>query len=59
MVGGLGDLQGSTNVDDGFALADQLLSVLELADDLLGCVAGSFHCGVPGTVWPDEDSQSP
>jgi hypothetical protein len=22
-------------------------------------VAGSFHGGVPGPVWPDEDSHSP
>jgi len=39
-------------------LGDQLLSGLELADDLLGCVAGSFHGEVPGPVWPDEDSHS-
>jgi hypothetical protein len=40
-------------------LGDQLLSGFELADDLLGCVAGSFHGGVSGPVWPDEDSLSP
>jgi hypothetical protein len=45
--------------DDGLALGDQLLSGLELPDDLLGCVTGSFHGGVPGPAWPDEDSHSP
>ena len=52
----LGHLNGAADVGDGLALGDQLLSGLELADDLLGCVADAFHGGVPGPVWPDEDS---
>ena len=59
MVGRLGDLDRPADVGDGFALGDQLLSRLELADDLLGCVADAFHGGIPGPVWPDEDSHSP
>ncbi len=59
MVGGLRDLQGFTDVDDGLAMGDQLLSGLALADDLLRCVAGSFHGGAPGPVWPDQDSHPP
>ena len=59
VIGRLGDLDGAANVSDGFALGDQLLSGFELADDLLGCVADSFHGEVPGPVWPDEDSHSP
>jgi hypothetical protein len=59
VVRGLGRFQGSTEVGDGLALGDQLLSGLELPNDLLGCVEGSFHAGVPGQVWPDEDSHSP
>ncbi len=55
----MGDLQGSTNVNDGLAMGDQLLSILELANDLLRCVAGSLNGGVPSPVWPDEDSHSP
>jgi len=53
------NFMGSTNVGNGLALGQQLLSGFELADDLLGCVASSSHCGVPGSVWPDEDSHSP
>lgn len=39
VLGRLGDLDSAANVGYGFALADQLLSGLELAVDLLGCVA--------------------
>ncbi len=67
VVGGLRDLQNLAGLCDGLALGNQLVSYsllrrslrLELADDLLGCVSGSFHGGVPGPVWPDEDSHSP
>ena len=52
-------LDDAADLDDGLALRDQLLSDLELADDLLGCVADAFHSEVPGPVWPDEDSHSP
>ena len=58
VVGGLKTLQGSANVGDGLALGNQLLRGLELADDLLGCLSGSLHGGVPRPVWPDEDSLS-
>ncbi len=57
MIGGLGDLQGSTDVDDGLALGDQLVSRFEFADDLLSCVAGSFHGEGLRVVWLDEDSR--
>ena len=59
VVSRLGDLNGAADVGDGLALGSQLLSGLKLADDLLGCVADSFHGEVPGPVWPDEDSHSP
>ena len=59
VVGRLGDLNGAADVGDGLALGDQLISGLELADDLLGYVADAFHGEVPGPVWPDEDSHSP
>ena len=59
VVGRLGDLNGAADVGDGLALGDQLLSGLELADDLLGCVADAFHGEVPIPVWPDEGSHSP
>jgi hypothetical protein len=58
VVGGLRDLQNSAGLCDGLALGNQLVSRFELADDLLGCVTGAFHGGVPGPVWPDEDSYS-
>jgi len=48
VVGRLSDLQGTAYISNDLALRQQLLSGLELADDLLGCVAGSFHCGFPG-----------
>ena len=35
-----------------------MLDGFELADDLLRGVTDSFHSGVPGPVWPDEDSHS-
>jgi len=59
VVGGLGYLQHPADLGDGFPLSDQLLRSLELADDLLGFVVGSFHGGVPGPAWPAEDSHSP
>jgi hypothetical protein len=59
VVGWLKDLQHSAGVCDGLVLDKQLVSRFELADDLLGCVKGAFHGGVPGPVWPDEDSHSP
>ena len=58
MVGRLGGFDRPAYVGDGFPLGDQLLSRLELVDDLLGCVAYVFHGGIPGPVWPDEDSHS-
>jgi hypothetical protein len=59
VIGRLRDLNGTANIGNGLALSDQLLSGLELADDLLGCVADSFHGEVPCAVWPDEESHSP
>lgn len=67
MVGGLGHLNGAGDIGNGLALGDQLLSGLELADDLYsfgeafgyGCVADAFRGEVPGPVWPDKDSHSP
>ena len=49
-------LDGAADVGDSLALSDQLLSGFELADDLLGGVAESFHGGVPDPVWAAEDS---
>ncbi len=59
VVGRLSDLDGATDLGDSLALGDQLLRGIELADDLLSRVADRFHAGVPGPVWPDEDSHSP
>ena len=59
MIRRLRHLDDAADLDDGLALGDQLLSGLELADDLLGCVANAFHGEVPGPVWPVEDSHSP
>ncbi len=59
VVDRLRHLDHAADVSDGLALGDQLLCCFELADDLLGCVPGAFHGGVPGPVWPDEDSHSP
>lgn len=58
MVGRLRHLDDTADVSNGLALGEQLLSGLELTDDLLGGVADSFHGGVPGPAWPDEDSHS-
>lgn len=55
----MGDLNGTATISNVFDLSDQLLSDLELVDDLLGCLADSFHDEVPNPVWPDEDSHSP
>jgi len=54
VIGGLRHLLCTADIGDRLALGQQLLSGFELMDDLLGRVAGSFHCGVPGPVWPDE-----
>jgi len=51
--------QSTSDLNNGLALGDQLLGGLELADDLFRCVPGPFHGGVPGPVWPAEDSHSP
>jgi len=59
VVGGLGYLKDPAELSVRFALDDQLLSPFELAYDLLGLVVGSFHRGVPGPAWPDEDSHPP
>jgi len=59
VVGGLGDFENSAGVRNCLALSKQLVSRFELADDLFGYVPGAFHGGVPGPVWPDEDSHSP
>jgi hypothetical protein len=59
VVGWLRDLNRPADVGDSLALSDQLLNDFELADDLLSCVVDSLHGGVPGPVWPDEDSHSP
>jgi hypothetical protein len=61
-------LDDAADVGDGLASGDQRLGGplpeqppfwLELADDLLRCVPGGFHGGVPGPVWPAEVSHSP
>ena len=59
MVGRLRHLEDSADVRDGLALGDQLLGGFELADDLIRCVPGAFHGGIPGTVWPVDESHSP
>jgi len=59
VMDGLRHLLFSAEVDDGRAQGDQLLSGFELADNLLGFVAGAFHGGLAGSGWPDEDSHSP
>ncbi len=59
MVGGLRDLQNSAGLGDGLTVGNQLVSRFDLADDLLGCVTGSFDGGVASPVWPDENSHSP
>ena len=59
MIFRLRRLDHATDVGDGLALGNQLLGSFELADDLLRCVHDVFHGGVPGPVWPDEDSHLP
>ncbi len=59
MIGRLHNLDHAVGVDDRLALGDQLVSRFEVADDLIECVTGSFHGGVPDTVWTDVDSHSP
>jgi hypothetical protein len=59
VVGRFGNLEVAAGVRDCLAIGIELISRLELVDDLLGCVASSFHGGVPGPVWPDEVSHSP
>ncbi len=59
VVCGLSDLKDTADVGNGFALGNELISCFELADDLLGCVVGSFHGGVATPAWPDVDSHSP
>jgi len=59
VVGRLRHLDDAADVGDGLALGDQLLGGLEFADDLLRCVPGAFHGGIPGPAWPAEDSHSP
>jgi len=39
----LGNLNGETDIGDGLAMSDKLISRFELADDLLDSVANSFH----------------
>ena len=51
----MGALQDAADVKNGLALGN---SSFELADDLLGNESGSFHGGVPGPVWPNQDSHS-
>ena len=52
MVGSRRNLQGPADVADGLALVEHLLGLSELADDLLGLVAGVLHGASPGPVWP-------
>ena len=75
MVGRLRHLDDAADVGDGLALGDELLGGplllfekaspaekpfgLQLADDLLCGVSGALHGGIPGPVWPVEDSHSP
>jgi hypothetical protein len=59
VVAGLSDLKGTADIGDGLALSPELLSGFDIAEDLLGCVADSFHGGVPSLVWPVVDSHSP
>lgn len=47
------------DLNDGFALGDQLLRRYQLADDLLRRVHGAFHDEVPGPAWPAEKPHAP
>ena len=66
VAGRLGHLNGPAGIGDGLALGDQLLHGsllrrslgLQLADDLIGGMADSFHDGSPCSVQPDDDSHS-
>lgn len=52
------NLDGAANVENGLALGDQLVRSFDMANDLIGCVADSFHGGVPEPVRPDEGSHT-
>jgi hypothetical protein len=52
VIDGNRSLQGSTYVSDALALIKKLISISQLADDLLGAVAFAFHGTSPGQVWP-------
>ena len=54
LVSVLSDLQVTADVGDDLAPSQVLLSRFDLADYLLGCVADSFHGGVPDPVRLDE-----
>ena len=59
VVSRLGHLDALADIRNSLVQGGQLLSGFELADDLLGYVADSFHGEVPGLVWQAEDSHSP
>ena len=50
VISRLGDLNGGADIGNCLALGVPLLKGFELANDLLGCVADSFHGEVPGPV---------
>ena len=56
VIGRLVDLDRPADVGDRFDLGDQLLSRLELVDDLVGCLGDLLHGEVPGPVWPEAAS---
>ena len=58
LLSGLCHLDHAADVGDDLALGGQLIRGFDFADDLLGCVRGAFHVGVPGLVWPDWGSYS-
>lgn len=58
LVGRLGQLDDTTDFDDGHAVGDQLLGGLEFANDLLGRLPGAFHDQVPSPFSTAEDSHS-
>jgi len=54
VVGGLSDLENSAGVRNCLDLSKQLLSRVELADDLLWCMPGALHVENPaqsGRMW--------
>jgi len=59
VIGGLRHLQCTAEIGYGLTVGRQLLNGFEPENNLQGCVADSLHGGVPGPVWPDEDSHSP